>query len=66
MESRGGRPGLLSLLVSTTVSVDVKQHFNISFPKTIDLLCFPPSADVVIHLMSLFAARFKLCKLSFV
>ena len=26
-ESRGGRPGL-SVLISLTVSVDVKQHFN--------------------------------------
>ena len=27
-ESRGGRPGLSVLMMSLTVSVDVKQHFN--------------------------------------
>ena len=31
-ESRGGRPGLPSLLNKPTVSVDVKQHFNKTSP----------------------------------
>ena len=38
---------------------------NIHFPKTVDLLCFLFRVAVFIHLKSPFAARFKLCKLSF-
>ena len=33
-ESRGGRPGLPSLIRPATVSVDVKQHFNNNNPTT--------------------------------
>ena len=42
------------------------QPKNVSVPKTIDLPCFLFRAAVLIHLKSLFAARFKLCKVSFV
>ena len=37
---------------------------NISFPKTVDVPCFLICAAVLIHLRSLIAACFKLCKLS--
>ena len=39
---------------------------NISFPKTVDLLCFLFRAAVFIHLKSPFAAPFRLGKFSFV
>ena len=41
------------------------QPKNVSFPKTRDLPCFLFHVAVFIHLRSLFAACFKLCKLSF-
>ena len=43
-ESRGGRPGL-PVLMSLTVSVDVKQHWTLS------LICQPTSKDIKLYII---------------
>ena len=54
---------LVILVLSGLIQVSPQ---NMSFLKSIDLPHFPFRGTVLIHLKSVFAARFKLCKLNFV
>ena len=60
-ESRGGRPGLF-VLMSLTVSVDVKQHrAMLRLGHSLSLICQPTSEDMKLYIIIIIASELRGC-----